>query len=68
MNKAKMENQLDIIIELLNKNSYTIKMISEKSGIPINTVLQLIDKLMLNGMMGKIIGGDKERYYYKKIL
>ena len=63
-----MQNQLDMIIDLLNKNAYTVKRISEKSGIPINTVLKLIDQLMLKGMVGKVIGGGKERYYYKKIL
>ena len=67
MNRGKMENQLEIIIDILKKNAYTVKAISEKSGIPLNTVLELIDKLMLNGMVGKIIGGDKERYYHKKI-
>ena len=67
MNRAEMENQLEIISNILKKNAYTVKAISEKSGIPLNTVLELIDKLMLKGMVGKIIGGDKERYYHKKI-
>ena len=67
MNRGKMENQLEIIIDILKKNAYTVKAISEKSGIPLNTVLELIDKLMLKDMVGKIIGGDKERYYHKKI-
>ena len=67
MNRGKMENQLEIIIDILKKNAYTVKAISEKSGIPLNTVLELIDKLMLKNMVGKIIGGDEERYYHKKI-
>ena len=68
MNRVKKENQLEIILDILKKNSYTVKTISEKSGIPLNTVLEGIDKLMLKGRVGKIIGGDKERYYHKKIL
>jgi len=68
MNRVEKENQLEIILDILKKNAYTVKTISEKSGIPLNTVLEGIDKLMLKGMVGKIIGGDKERYYHKKIL
>ena len=67
MDKVKMENQVDRIIDILKINAHTVNKISEKSGIPLNRVSELIDKLMLNGMIGKFIGGDKERYYYKKI-
>lgn len=67
MRNGAKSDQAARILSIINENAVTLKALSSQSGLSTHEIAEILDRLIRDGKIGKIIGGKQERYYQKRI-
>jgi lambda repressor-like predicted transcriptional regulator len=59
-------NKTERILSIINENAVTLNALSSQSGLSTHEITEILDRLIRDGKIGKIIGGKHERYYQKR--
>ena len=67
MPKGKKQHQYGSILNVLKNDARSVNQISKDTGLAEERVIELLNLLISEGKIGKIIGGNQERYYHKNL-